>query len=133
MSLLIDTNVFIEYFRGSSKADQYLHRLGTVRCSVITAAELVQGARNQQERRTIKQFIDKVQVFPLTPEIGSTMLSLMMQYHPAHGLRIPDALIAATAMEEGLTLVTGNTRHFSYIKSLKLSDWMKIKRQPLPA
>lgn len=126
MSQLIDTNVFIEYFRGNRKADQYLHRLDTLRCSVITAAELIQGARSHKELKSIKQFIEKLEVFPLTPMIGSKMLALMISYHRSRGLQIPDALIAATAIEEKLTLVTGNTKHFSFIKDLEILEWKKI-------
>jgi predicted nucleic acid-binding protein len=53
------------------------------------------------------------------------MLRLMKLYAISHGLRIPDALIAATAMEENLTLVTANIKHFSFIKDLSLLDWKK--------
>lgn len=120
---LIDTNVFIEHFRGKQKAEEYLQSLDTVRCSVISVAELIQGARNTKELLSIRRFVERIEVIPLKPEIGDKMLSLMVAYHLSHGLQIPDALIAATALEENLTLVTGNIKHFSFIKDLKLLDW----------
>ena len=41
------------------------------------------------------------------------------------GSRLPDAdiIIASTALESGMTLVTGNTKHFSRIPELKLENW----------
>lgn len=36
-----------------------------------------------------------------------------------------DMFIAATALEKGLVLVTGNTDHFSRIEGLKIENWMK--------
>ena len=38
----------------------------------------------------------------------------------ADGLQLADALIAATALEHQLTLLTGNTRHFAAISQLKI-------------
>ena len=123
MTQLIDTNVFIEYFRGKRKAEEYLQSVDIIRCSVISAAEIIQGARNKKELQSIRRFVERIEVIPLKSTVGDQMLSLMVAYHLSHGLRIPDALIAATAMEENLTLTTGNIKHFSFIKGLKLLDW----------
>jgi predicted nucleic acid-binding protein len=41
-------------------------------------------------------------------------------YTLSHGLRAGDAIIAATAAENNLTLVSSNTKHFKPIKELKL-------------
>ncbi|OGY16867.1 MAG: hypothetical protein A2785_03825 [Candidatus Chisholmbacteria bacterium RIFCSPHIGHO2_01_FULL_49_18] len=128
MTQLVDTNIFIEFFRGKRKAEEYLQSLGTVHCSVISAAELIQGARNKKELQTTKRFVERIEVIPLKPTIGDQMLSLMATYHLSHGLQIPDALIAATAMEENLTLTTGNIKHFSFIKNLKLLAWNQARQ-----
>jgi predicted nucleic acid-binding protein len=44
----------------------------------------------------------------------------MKTYARSHGLRTFDSLIAATALEEGLTLATKNRKHFHMIGGLKL-------------
>jgi predicted nucleic acid-binding protein len=44
----------------------------------------------------------------------------MKSYARAHGLQALDSLIAATALEEGLTLATKNRKHFQMIGDLKL-------------
>jgi len=123
MTQLIDTSVFIEYFRGKRKAEEYLQGVDRIRCSVISAAEIIQGARNKKELQSIRRFVERIEVIPLKSTVGDQMLSLMVAHHLSHGLQIPDTLIAATAMEENLTLVTGNIKHFSFIKGLKLLDW----------
>ena len=41
-------------------------------------------------------------------------------YAKSHGLHVFDSLVAATALEEGLVLVTRNSRHFGMIKGLSL-------------
>jgi predicted nucleic acid-binding protein len=46
---------------------------------------------------------------------------LMNSFFLSHGLLIPDALIAATALELGLTLCTKNIRHFQMIEGLEVS------------
>jgi len=40
-----------------------------------------------------------------------------------HPGRDADLIIAATALEHGRVLVTGNTLHFSWVRGLKLSNW----------
>ena len=127
MSRLLDTTVFVDYYRNDPKAKNFLQDGTHLICSIITAAELIQGSRNKNEQRNVDKLLAKAVLIPLSPEIGDIMLSLMKSYFLSHGLQIPDALIAATVIEEGLTLVTSNTKHFSFIKGLKLEDWEKVK------
>ena len=42
-----------------------------------------------------------------------------------------DLLIAGTAISRGAVLVTSNTREFSRVKGLRLSDWTRISRGPI--
>ena len=49
-------------------------------------------------------------------------LELMRKYSKSHGLGIPDALIAATAIIEELPLLTLNVRDFRYIDTLSLCE-----------
>ena len=50
--------------------------------------------------------------------IGATAVALIEQHALAHGIQLADALIAATAIESGLPLCTGNAKHFSPIRGL---------------
>jgi predicted nucleic acid-binding protein len=130
MKQLLDTTIFIDYFRGRDEAKTYLKNQPQINCSVVTAAELIQGSRNKVEKATHQRFLNKVKIITLTPTIGELMLDLVKRHTLSHGLEIPDVLIAATALEYQLTLVTANTQHFSFIKTLRLLDWNQIT--PLP-
>ncbi|MBI2941727.1 MAG: PIN domain-containing protein [Chloroflexi bacterium] len=55
---------------------------------------------------------------PLTQSASLTAYRLMDSFFLGYGLQIPDALIAATALEHGLTLYTRNLRHFQVIPGL---------------
>lgn len=128
MDKLVDTTVFIDAFRKDVGAKTFLSRVfPPLFCSVITQAELIQGARNNSEKKDIGELLRTIGVLPLTSSISEMMLFLVDKYSLSHGLQIPDALIAATAMENKLTLVTANVKHFSFIKGLKLMDWKKHK------
>jgi len=51
---------------------------------------------------------------------GTRASDLLKRYAKSHGLHVFDSLVAATAIEEGLTLVTRNRRHFAMIEGLSL-------------
>lgn len=123
MNKLIDTNIFIDSFRGKKRAQEFLDHTATVFCSVITVAELIQGSRNNKEKTVIEQSLQAVQIVPITTQTSKKMLELMSKYSLSHGLTIPDALIAASAIEENLALITANTKHFSFIKNLKVMKY----------
>ena len=59
-------------------------------------------------------------VLPLTENIGHRALVCIEEYGLSHGLRAGDAIIAATAAENNLTLVSSNAKHFKPIKELQL-------------
>jgi predicted nucleic acid-binding protein len=59
-------------------------------------------------------------VLPLSENIGHRALIYIQEYALSHGLRAGDAIIAATAAENIMTLVSSNAKHFKPIKELKL-------------
>lgn len=61
-------------------------------------------------------------MIPLRDSIGSHAYQLLKRYSKSHGLHVFDSLIASTAIEEGLVLVTKNRRHFEMIESLTLQS-----------
>lgn len=123
MAKLLDTNIFVDYFRNKEKAVRYLKKTITVTTSIIVAAELIQGARDRKEQKIVEEMLKRIELLPITKVTGETMLSLLKSYSLSHNLEIPDALIAATSMKENMILVTGNHRHFKMIKGLKLEKW----------
>jgi predicted nucleic acid-binding protein len=59
-------------------------------------------------------------VVPLSDSIGTGAYRLLKAYAKSHGLHVFDSLVAATAMEKALTLVTLNRKHYQMIEGLQL-------------
>ena len=120
--VLCDTNIIIEFYKGNGKIVEKLQKIGVenIVISSVTAAELVFGAINKKELKTIIADIAQLNLTPLNEIISEQFLKLMQQYSLSHRLDIPDALIAATALVNDLELYTLNVKHFKYIHKLKL-------------
>lgn len=125
--LLIDTDVMIWYARGHAGAQARLDAIQPWQISVITYLELAQGCRDKGELRRLQLgLIHKAatQIWPLTPTISDRAVALIDSYALSAGLRLADALIAATALDLGLTLLTGNAKHFGMIQELSLERFV---------
>jgi hypothetical protein len=93
---LIDTDVTVDVSRRIAAAAMYVDSLDDITISIITAHAELGG------------------------EIPGLAYDLLKRHAKSDGLRTFDALIAATAIEEGLTLVSKNQKHFQMISQLNL-------------
>ena len=59
-------------------------------------------------------------MLPISGPASRKAVALMRRYRLSHGLLIPDALIAATAIAEGVPLVTKNQRDYRFVETLDL-------------
>lgn len=120
--VLCDTNIIIEFYKGNGKIVEILQKIGVenIVISSVTAAELVFGAINKHELKTINADIAQLNLTLLNEIISEQFLLLMQKYSLSHKLDLPDALIAATAIVNDLELYTLNVKHFKYIHKLKL-------------
>jgi predicted nucleic acid-binding protein len=84
--------------------------------------ELIAGCRNKTEMRELQRFFQRCTFLPVTATVSQVAFQLMESFYLSHGLILPDALIAATAMEHNLTLYTRNTRHFRMIPQLEVNQ-----------
>ncbi len=120
---MIDTDILIDAFRGRAEAAVFLnHHLaeGTASISIVSAMELVTGARDTVELRALRQFIGQFEVVDIGPRVSRDAYHLMVSFALSHGMRMPDALIAVSAMHIGKPLYTKNTKHFRMIPGLLL-------------
>jgi predicted nucleic acid-binding protein len=121
---LLDTDVFIDHFRGLAAATAYIEGLQVAQRATtdVTVMELYRGAANREQLAAIARFLARNQVTRLavTAAASPRAVTLLYDYSLAHGLGIPDALIAAIALEGDHTLVTSNVRHFRCIPGLRL-------------
>ncbi|MBI3035263.1 type II toxin-antitoxin system VapC family toxin [Candidatus Woesearchaeota archaeon] len=120
MSYLVDTDILIDVSKGSQRAVEFLDGLENSRISIISAMELIVGARNKKEIGTIEEFLSNYERLLINEEIAIRALELIKQHSLSDGLSIPDAFIAATAINKNLTLTTKNIKHFKVIKDIKL-------------
>lgn len=108
MNAVFDTNVLIDNLNGVSAARAELARYQKVTISVVTWIEVMAGAANEEEDRRLRAFLGTFALHELTQEIADRAASLRSQSR----LRLPDAIIRATADSLGQLLVTRNTRDF---------------------
>jgi predicted nucleic acid-binding protein len=121
MPYLIDSDVLIDISRGKAVAREYIDALPEGwAISQISALELIVGARDNRDLADIDTFLAAYLIVPLRASAGSRAYELLKRYAKSHGLHVFDSLVAATAMEEGLTLVTKNHKHFGMIEGLNL-------------
>jgi len=120
--MIFDTDIFIWVQRGNLKASKLIDRSKERYLSVYSYMELLQTAKNKQQHDTIHDFLLSFNflALPLTENIGHRALIYIEAYSLSHGIRAGDAVIAATAAENKLTLVSSNVKHFKPIKELKL-------------
>lgn len=120
--MLVDTDVLIWHLRGLPQATRRLDQLPNLIISAVTWLELLQGFRNKAEMVAVQKSFEmrKAQRLPLTSTITDRATALMESLTLSDGLQLGDALIAATALEHNLTLLTGNIKHFESIAQLKI-------------
>ncbi len=120
--MIFDTDILIWVQRGNQKAARLVNRTEDRFLSVYSHLELLQNAKNKDQNRHINDFLTTFgfTILPLSENIGHRALIYIEEYTLSRGLRAGDAIIAATAVENNMTLVSGNAKHFRPIKELKL-------------
>jgi predicted nucleic acid-binding protein len=105
--VLFDTVILIDYLRGIIQARVECDRHADRAISIITWMEVLAGATvaNEADARIL---LLNFQLLPLTPEVAEHAISIRR----ASKLKLPDAIIKATAEIEGRILITRNTRDF---------------------
>ena len=120
--ILCDTDIFIEAFKNNTLATDSLRRIGfqNIALSAITLMELYFGALNKRELAKIKSRLQKLEIINLDQKITETAINMIERYAKSHGLHIPDALIAATAICRGMQLLTYNVKDFKFVEGIRL-------------
>lgn len=108
MKLLFDTNILIDYLNGVEAAMEEVERTRDRCVSIITWMELLAGADDDAEEDVIDMFLREFRVVDLTRRIARNA----MEIRRAQRIRLPDAMIWATAKAESALLVTRNTQDF---------------------
>lgn len=109
--ILVDSDVLVDHLRGHRR---FVRAGDELHVSAITRAELFSG-RGAEERR-IRRLLEPMVDLP----VDAAVAERAGRIRRSTSVRLPDALIAATAVEHRLTLVTRNDRDFAGIKGLKV-------------
>lgn len=120
--MLVDTDILIFNQRGNELAAEWLDSRKHFSISAVTWMELVQGARDKAELRTLRQALRfwGAEIEPINEEISARAMFWLEEYALSHGLRMADALIAASAWYLGQPLATANDRHYRFIDEIEL-------------
>lgn len=124
--VLVDTDVLIWHLRGYAQATRRLDQIDALALSAVSYLELLQGMRNKTEMAAVKKMLERrgATTLPLTEAITQRACVLMEALTMSHGLQMGDALIAATALEHRLPLLTGNVKHFAAIDHLVIEAFI---------
>ena len=108
--ILVDTDIFIDHLRGSARLEPGRHRL---HYSVVTRAELFAG---NSATDLVSQLLAPFREVTVDRSVAERAGRVAREFQ----LRLPDALIAATALENRLTLTTRNRKDFDKVRGLRL-------------
>ena len=118
---LLDTSILIDVLRGYKPARTWIVSVPPSArfVSVVTAAELLSGCRNQTEQRAVDRELALYQTVWLDEAISQAALQLYRRFHLSHSVGFLDCLIAATATGRGLRLATLNLKHFAPFPNIR--------------
>lgn len=118
---LLDTNVLSKIFYGDADVKLFVDGLNAG-IDTVVYIECIQGSISKKDRELIKASLSKLRYYPLTPDIAIQAIDLIDKYSASKGLLLADALIASTALDYDLILVTYNIKHFRFIKELSVIE-----------
>ena len=87
---------------------------------------MLQGMRNKAELVAVKKMLERraATLLPVSEAITQRAIALMESLTLSHGLQMGDALIAATALDHGLPVLTANVKHFSVVEGLEIEAFL---------
>lgn len=117
--IFLDTNAFIYFFEGRSKITELVVQTPALYFSAISEIELLSASHlSEGETEQIKEFLSLCQRIELTPEIIEQTIILRRQHH----FKIPDAIIAASALSLNIPLVSADTDFLKVPELTLISD-----------
>jgi len=123
---LIDTNVISDYFSASLPVAGLLFVDSVIdavpNLSIISQIELLCWQTGVAKEQRIKDFIADSVIFNITP----TVILHCVNIRRNKKIKTPDAIIAATALAYGYTLITNNEKDFKNIEGLKIVNPFRV-------
>lgn len=104
---LFDTNILVDYLHAVPEARAEFQRYTEKAISIVTWMEVMVGAGGDLEAPT-RNFLSSFDVVPVDQQIADCAVGLRR----SHRIKLPDAIIWATAQVHAMLLVTRNTKDF---------------------
>lgn len=132
---LLDTDILSFYFKGNvsvvNKVGEYLQHFEQLNISIITYYEIVAGLKFKNAQKQLKQFEDFATSnnIILVSENSAKISAEIYARLRTKGVMIgtSDILIAGIAIENELTLITNNVKHYGSIVDLNVENWNNLK------
>ena len=105
---LLDSDILLDFLDGHTSAAREIARYRECCISIISWMEVLAGARTEADEDIRRGFLAHFRIVPLTPEVAEEAVRLRRQ----HRLKLPDAIIWASALNENCVLVSRNTKDF---------------------
>ena len=132
MQFLLDTNICIYYFKGLYNLKEKISEAGYYNFSIseITLAEMIYGAEKSQNvsknNRVIDNFIENIDIVPIFGAIRIYGREKARLRNMGKIISDLDLLIGATAISEGMTLVTRNVKEFERMEGIVVENWVDV-------
>lgn len=120
--LVIDSDIFIDYLKDIEAARALLDstQFNFYYSSWTKKELLAKPGLSDRERREVEALLGRYRLAPVDDAIADKYWTLLKKYE-ARGLRQADAIIAATAWQLDLPLLTRNQKHFRIITEIELA------------
>jgi len=119
---LIDTNTVIDYLMGKLPPTGMAFMNGIINdipnVSIITKIEVLGFSTTPFAYKILTDFFDDAIVFGLTDEVTAKTIEL----RKTQKIKLPDSIIAATALVNNFTLISRNTADFKSVPGLTIID-----------
>lgn len=107
MIAIFDSNILIDFIKGVEPARQEIERNEIREISIITWMEVMAGA-TPERHAGIREMLSRFHKLPITDEIAEQTVV----ERRSRRIKLPDAVLIATATVRGGQLITRNTRDF---------------------
>jgi hypothetical protein len=108
VSHVLDTCILIDHLRNVEPATRFLGSLRSAGISALTWMEVLVGARDEREQQALRAFLSAYDLLSIDDAVTEEAVRLRRSQR----LKLPDAIILATARVHGRELATRNTRDF---------------------
>lgn len=119
--MIVDTDIFVDFFQGVEEALLFLNEnKASIVFSAITEAELLSGKQctDLKQKEMVIRVLTQFEKIP----VDNPLVQIAADFRRKYTLKLPDALIAATAFTLGYPLVTRNSDDFKKIKEITVKE-----------